>query len=77
MNEFVEMSNKIDTCENFALRAGTTFLVCGSSGSSKTTTICKIIENFEQATNDTSYINDVHIWYAFIVCSIWCVVYVT
>ena len=59
---FSAMECKEEICDCFHFRPDTTFLVCGPSGSRKTSTVTSIVENWEEATNYKSKIKDVHIW---------------
>ena len=52
----------MDTCNNFFLRGGCSYLVIGKSGSSKSRTVMHLIENWGTVTNNKETIGDIHIW---------------
>ena len=52
----------VEICNSFHLRGGSAYLVSGSSGSGKSTTVAHLVEEWEKVTGGKEVFKDVHIW---------------
>lgn len=57
------LGGNIDICKSFYLKGGSSYLVCGGSGSGKSTTVVRLVESWTEATGGKEVFKDVHIWY--------------